>query len=59
MLFVAICAFVCVGFVSGAIEAHRITKLPGFQGDLPSTHYSGCTFSDFIHCLCDMKFAFT
>lgn len=30
-----------LGLVSAAIEADKITKLPGFQGDLPSVHYSG------------------
>ena len=28
--------------VQGAIEADKVTSLPGFNGPLPSTHYSGC-----------------
>lgn len=27
--------------VHGAIESHKVTTLPGFVGELPSTHYSG------------------
>lgn len=31
-----------VAAVYAAIEEHKITTLPGFSGNLPSTHYSGC-----------------
>jgi carboxypeptidase C (cathepsin A) len=27
--------------VNGAVESDRVTKMPGFAGELPSTHYSG------------------
>lgn len=30
-----------VGAVQGAVEADKVTTLPGYSGDLPSTHYSG------------------
>lgn len=30
-----------VGFASAAIKEHRVDSLPGFNGKLPSTHYSG------------------
>ena len=29
------------GLVSGAIQSDKVTKLPGYDGQLPSTHYSG------------------
>jgi len=35
-------AFVVLAAVKAAIPEHKITTLPGFVGDLPSTHYSGC-----------------
>lgn len=38
VLQVLVCIFVAV---FGAIEEHKVTKLPGFNGALPSTHYSG------------------
>jgi hypothetical protein len=28
--------------ISIDIEEHRVTKLPGFNGELPSAHFSGC-----------------
>ena len=28
-------------FVRGAIKAHEVTALPGWDGPLPSKHYSG------------------
>ena len=31
----------CMLFVNGAVESDIIEKLPGYKGDLPSTHYSG------------------
>jgi len=37
-------AFFVVGviaFARAAIEADKVTTLPGFSGDLPSVHYSG------------------
>jgi carboxypeptidase C (cathepsin A) len=30
-----------LGLANGAIEADRVTSLPGFNGVLPTTHYSG------------------
>jgi hypothetical protein len=42
MIFALTCALAALALASGAIEADKITKLPGFVGDLPSTHYSGC-----------------
>ena len=30
------------GVVQGAVDADLVTKLPGFDGELPSKHYSGC-----------------
>jgi len=42
MLFAITCVLAALGIASGAIEADKVTKLPGFVGDLPSTHYSGC-----------------
>jgi carboxypeptidase C (cathepsin A) len=30
-----------IGLVNGAIDADRVTSLPGFSGALPTTHYSG------------------
>ena len=35
--------FLCLLALSyAAIEEHRVTKLPGFNGELPSAHFSGC-----------------
>lgn len=42
MLFAFICVLATLAIASGAVEKDRVTKLPGFVGDLPSTHYSGC-----------------
>ena len=44
MMFSIVCVLASLALVSGAIESHKVTKLPGFVGDLPSTHYSGCKF---------------
>eukprot|EP01032_Pedospumella_encystans_P015354 gene15354-17568_t len=41
MLFAFICVLATLAIASGAVEKDRVTKLPGFVGDLPSTHYSG------------------
>lgn len=35
------CASLVLGFASAAVPADKITSLPGYVGDLPSTHYSG------------------
>jgi hypothetical protein len=45
MMFAITCVLASLALASGAVEGDRITKLPGFVGDLPSTHYSGCEFS--------------
>lgn len=42
MLLAITCVLAALAIASGAIEADKVTKLPGFVGDLPSTHYSGC-----------------
>jgi hypothetical protein len=45
MMFAITCVLASLALASGAVEGDRITKLPGFVGDLPSTHYSGCEYT--------------
>lgn len=42
MMFLVACALASLAIVSGAIEKDKVTSLPGYKGNLPSTHYSGC-----------------
>ena len=42
MIATALIALSFVAAVQGAVEADKVTSLPGFKGPLPSTHYSGC-----------------
>ena len=37
----SVLALGALGLASAAIEADKVTSLPGYVGDLPSTHYSG------------------
>lgn len=37
----SVLALGALGLASAAIEADKVTSLPGFKGELPSTHYSG------------------
>ncbi|KAJ1438406.1 Alpha/Beta hydrolase protein, partial [Ochromonadaceae sp. CCMP2298] len=39
-MFALACALV-VALTSAAVLEDKVTSLPGFKGDLPSTHYSG------------------
>lgn len=48
MMFLVACALASLAIVSGAIEKDKVTTLPGYTGNLPSTHYSGCKFT-FAH----------
>lgn len=45
MMFLVACALASLALVSGAIEKDKVTTLPGYTGNLPSTHYSGCKFA--------------